>query len=138
MEQTNENQPTKAGKGASIGGFVISLVAIVGWLFVSAAALFAAVLGGGTGLAIGWAVFTLIGVVLSVMGFMAAKKGNGKKGLAIAGLIIGLLAFLLSVRTVFGVMEVKSKIGDSVSTEFNDGLEKLQQYSDSVKTANGE
>ncbi len=138
MEQTNNTAPTNAGKGLGVAGFVISLVALVLWIFVSGAAVLSAVAGGGMGLAIFWAVVSLLGTILSVMGFMKAKAGNGKKGLAIAGLVIGIVATLLSVRTVFAVKTVHETAGD-IGKEFlekmGEGMkEGMEQAMDSLQT----
>lgn len=137
MEQTNNTAPTNAGKGLGVAGFVISLVALVLWIFVSGAAVLAAVAGGGMGLAIFWAVVSLLGTILSVMGFMKAKAGNGKKGLAIAGLVIGLVATLLSVRTVFAVKTVHETTGDlgkELLEKMGEGMkEGMQQAMDSLQ-----
>jgi hypothetical protein len=137
MEQTNNTAPTNAGKGLGVAGFVISLVALVLWVFVSGAAVLAAVAGGGMGLAIFWAVVSLLGTILSIMGFMKAKAANGKKGLAIAGLVIGIVATLLSVRTVFAVKTVHETAGDlgkEILEKMGEGMkEGMQQAMDSLQ-----
>lgn len=138
MEQTNNTAPTNAGKGLGVAGFVISLVALVLWIFVSGAAVLAAVAGGGMGLAIFWAVVSLLGTILSVMGFMKAKAANGKKGLALAGLVIGIVATLLSVRTVFAVKTVHDTAGDlgkEILEKMGEGMkEGMEQAMDSLKS----
>lgn len=126
MEQT---QQTPQGKGLGIAGFVISVIALVLWLFISAAAVLAAALGGGMGLAGFWLIFSLTGLVLSILGMMKLSKTGGKKGLAIAGLVIGLLATGLSASTVFGVMKAheemeKAGLGNGVMDAFTNELEK--------------
>ena len=76
MENTTS---TKAGKGLGVAGFVIALVALVLWIFISGAAVLQAVGGGGMGLAIFWIIVSVSGIALSIIGFMKAKSGNGKK-----------------------------------------------------------
>ncbi|MFL5752651.1 MAG: hypothetical protein ACJ76F_04535 [Bacteroidia bacterium] len=138
MEQTNKK--TGAGKGLSVTGFIIALVALVGWLFASGAAVLAAAFGGGMGLAIGWAVFSFIAAALSIMGLMQARKGNGKKGLGIAGMAIGVIAIALSVRTVFAVKEVQEAskgLGTEMMSAFQNGMEQgLDSLNKEIKAAN--
>jgi hypothetical protein len=107
--QQNVIVTSKAGKRLGVSGFVISLVALVFWLFVSAAAVLSAALGGGMGLASFWLLFSITGLALSVLGFVKANKAGAKKGLAITGLIIGLIATLLSITTVTGVSKAQDE-----------------------------
>ena len=145
MEETNTTQnsngPTKAGKGLGVAGFVISLVALVLWMPISAAAVFAAALGGGMGLAGFWLVVSLLGLALSVMGLMKATKGGGKKGLAIAGLVIGLVASCLAVSTLMGVNKAKVEfdkagLGDQFMNTLKNGMEQgLDSLSSQMNSA---
>lgn len=150
MEETNtqnSNTPTKAGKGLAIAGFVISLVALVLWMPISAAAVFSAAFGGGMGMAGFWLIVSLLGLIFSVMGMMKANKGGGKKGMAIAGLIIGLIASALAVSTVIGVNKAqaefeKAGFGDQFMETFQKGMEQgldslstqMEEALDSLKT----
>lgn len=133
MENTTS---TKAGKGQSIAGFVIALVALVLWIFISGAALLSAVTGGGMGLAIFWIIVSVLGTALSLMGFMKAKNGNGKKGLAITGLILGLVATGLSVRTVFAVNEAHEimagmgDVGKEIMSKMEEGLKDIEEVAE--------
>lgn len=106
---TQQNVNVSTGKGLGVSGFVISLVALVFWLFVSAAAILAAAIGGGMGLASFWLLFSITGLALSVLGFIKANKAGAKKGMAITGLIIGLIATLLSITTVAGVSKAQDE-----------------------------
>ncbi|HWY11132.1 MAG TPA: hypothetical protein VN026_07400 [Bacteroidia bacterium] len=136
MENTTS---TNAGKGLGVAGFVIALVALVLWIFISGAAVLSAVTGGGMGLAIFWIIVSVLGTALSVMGFMKAKSGNGKKGLAITGLILGLIATGLSVRTVFAVKEahaIMAGMGDAgkeMMSKMEEGLKNLNTTVDSLQ-----
>lgn len=138
MEETN-TQNSKAGRGLGIAGFVVSLVAIVLWIPISAAAVVAAALGGGMGIAGFLLVLSLAGLVLSVLGLVKANKGGGKKGLAIAGLVIGLVVTLLSVRTVMGVKEAQAEfekmgLGANTLENLKEGIEKgLDSLSSELK-----
>ncbi len=152
MEETNTSQnsngPTKAGKGLGVAGFVISLVALVLWMPISAAAVFSAALGGGMGLAGFWLVVSLLGLVLSVLGLMKATKGGGKKGLAIAGLVIGLVASSLAVRTLIGVNKAKAEfekvgLGDQFMNTLKTGMEESldslsSQMHDAIDSVNNQ
>jgi hypothetical protein len=148
MEETNtQNSNTKAGRGLGIAGFVVSLVAIVLWMPMSAAAGFAALVGGGTGIAIFLLIMSLAGLIMSVMGLMKANKGGGKKGLAIAGLVIGLIVTILSVYTFIGVNKAKEEaekmgLGSKFEETLKEGMEhgldslanELKEAMDSTKT----
>lgn len=98
MEETTTQKPQ--GKGMAVAGFVIALVALVFYVFVATAVTFAAALGGGYGLGIFWLVLSLAGTGLCVMGMMKLGKTGGKKGLAIAGMIIGIIAVVLTTMLV--------------------------------------
>lgn len=139
--QQNSNTPTKAGKALGVAGFVISLVALVLWMPISAAAVFSAAFGGGMGLSGFWLIVSILGLVLSVLGLMKANKGGGKKGMAIAGLVIGLIASSLAVSTVIGVKKAqaefeKSGLGDKFMETFQKGMEQgLDSLSTEMKEA---
>jgi hypothetical protein len=127
MEENNGSAAkTNAGKGLNVAGFVIALVALVLWIIIAGIATASAVLGGGMGIAIFWLIVSLLGTGLSVMGMMAAGKGNGKKGLGIAGMVIGLVATILSFTTVLGVKKVHDTVGDA-------GKEMFENLADTAK-----
>ena len=98
-------------------------------------ALFAAALGGGTGLSIFWLVLSLTGTILSVMGMMKLGKTGGKKGLATTGMILGIIAILTSAWLVFAVGKVHDKAGD-LGDKFKNAMEKeLNKGMDSLTKA---
>ncbi len=125
MEQTT--QPTAPqGKGMAVAGFVIALVALVFYVFVAGAVTIQAALGGGYGLGIFWLVLSLAGTGLCVMGMMKLGKTGGKKGLAIAGMIVGIIAVVLTVMLVMGIgkiQEASSQYGDQFKDELNKAME---------------
>ena len=125
-ENTGSSAKTNAGKGLNVAGFVIALVALVLWVIIAGIATASAMLGGGMGIAIFWLIVSLLGTGLSVMGMMAAGKGNGKKGLGIAGMVIGIVATILSITTVLGVKKVHDTVGDA-------GKEMLENLGDTAK-----
>lgn len=144
MEETNtqnSNTPTKAGKGLGVAGFVVSLVALILWMPISAAAVFSAAFGGGMGLSGFWLIVSLLGLVFSILGLMKANKGGGKKGMAIAGLVIGLIASSLAVSTVIGVKKAqtefeKAGLGGQFMETFQKGMEQgLDSLSNQMKGA---
>lgn len=139
MEQTNTNTPqTPEGKGMGVAGFVISLVALVIFWIISPMALFSAALGGGMGLAGFWLVLSILGTLLSVMGMDKLGKTGGKKGLAMTGMILGIISILLSVWLIMGVVRVQKEIGDTGKELMNtieQGMkEGIQQAVDSMKS----
>ena len=134
MEQT---QNTSAGKGMGVAGFVISLVAVALWIIIAGMAYIAAAVGGGMGLAIFWTVLSILGFALSFMGFKAAKAGGGKTGLAMTGVVLGLVAVLLSGWMIYNVHFIQTSMGD-LTKGFEEGFDKLKegmnQAFDSLKT----
>ncbi|MCA6364870.1 MAG: hypothetical protein IM638_17700 [Bacteroidetes bacterium] len=102
MDQTNA--PSTKGKGLGVAGMVVSLVALVIAIIpgIGAAALWIAV----------------VGLVLSVVAFfMARGAGNPKKGMMIAGIIMGAVALALAI---YWITAITSALGD-----IKDGLENM-------------
>lgn len=139
MEETNNTPaaPANPGKGLGVAGFVISLVALVLYFIIAPIAGLSALAGGGMGLSIFWTLVSIVGLVLSIMGFMKAKAANGKKGLAIAGLVMGIIVTIMSVRLIFAVNEIHATAGDfgkDLINAMGEGMkEGIQQAMDSVK-----
>ena len=116
----SENSNAPQGKQMAIGGFVLSLVTLVlcSWVFLWAVA---AIVAGGSGwLMYLWLVLALLSVVLSAMGMVKLKKTGGKRGLAIAGLVIGIVASVWCIFLVMG-MEVAA----AAQSEFSDQLQDI-------------
>lgn len=131
MEQT---QQTPQGKGLGVAGFVISLVALVLYFIVSPIVLVQAALGGGWGLGIFWLILSLLGTALSVMGMMKLGKTGGKKGLSIAGMVIGIVAVILTALLVMGISNAQ-KAGEEFGNEFKNAMEQgINQSLDSLNT----
>lgn len=120
MEETTTQKPQ--GKGLAVAGFVISLVALVFYVFVATAVTFAAALGGGYGLGIFWLVLSLAGTGLCVMGMMKLGKTGGKKGLAIAGMIVGIIAVILTAMLVMSIGKIQSA-GGEMGDKFKEAME---------------
>ena len=108
MSEENNAQPQ--GKGLAVGGFILSLVGLIfaTWVAAMNAVSMAATMVetgeiGGKGLMYFWLVLCLGSVVLSVMGMSKLGKTGGKKGLAIAGMIIGIVAVVWSAVLLMGL-----------------------------------
>ncbi len=134
MEQTTQ---TPQGKGMGTAGFVISLVALVLYFPVAIAVTASAILGGGYGLGIFWAIVSLLGTIFSIMGMMKLGKTGGKRGLAIAGLVLGIVASLLSIKLVMGISAIHDA-GGEFGDKFKDAMEQgLNKNLDSSATEMG-
>lgn len=120
MEETTTQKPE--GKGMAVAGFVISLVGLVFYFIIAGIVGLQALAGGGYGLGIFWLVLTLAGTALSVMGMMKLGKTGGKKGLAIAGMIIGIIALVLTVLLVMGISKAQ-QAGGEFGDKFKEAME---------------
>lgn len=127
---TNTTQPQ--GKGMAIFGFVLALVGLIfaGWVFIAAVA--SAATGGSPWLMYFWLVLCIASIVLSVMGMSKLKKTGGKRGLGIAGMIIGIVATVYSIILVVGLAAAIS-LASSASTS---GLDDLQDAMDQLNELN--
>lgn len=122
-EETNAQAPE--GKGMAIGGFVLALVGL----------LLAGAVMGGTYLAMGtkvvayiWVVLCIASVVLSAMAMKKLGATGGKKGLAVAGLVIGIVAVVYSVIVLIGLSAL-----DAGLSELETNLEDLDAAFDDLK-----
>jgi hypothetical protein len=105
---------TSAGKGLGIAGFVLGLVALV-ISFIPCLGMYALFPG-------------IVAVILSVVAFMQANKGNGAKGLIIAAIVVsvigtGIAAYQYSVLSsaTSGLME----LGEELQNMNEEQLEEL-------------
>jgi len=128
-EEITGGQPE--GKGLAVGGFVIALVGLIlaTWIAAINAASMAATYVetgemGGKGLMYFWLVLCLGSVVLSAMGMMKLGKTGGKKGLAIAGLVIGIVATLVSIMWLMG-LDAAAEMVTGTSSSLEDALNNL-------------
>lgn len=116
------------GKGMAVAGFVISLVAIVFAAIVFGSVAINVGLGGGMGFGYFWVVLCLLSVILCSMGMMKLGKTGGKRGLAIAGLVIGLVALIWSVMLLVGINAVSSELHNNGDIQqFQDALNELNE-----------
>ncbi len=100
------------GKGLAVTGFILSLVGLVFSAIVFGIVTAGIAFGGGLGLAYFWLVLCLASVVMSAMGMAKLGKTGGKKGLGIAGLVIGIVALIWSIVLFMGVWAIKAGAGD--------------------------
>ncbi|MFN6077385.1 MAG: hypothetical protein ACK46Y_17660, partial [Fluviicola sp.] len=102
-ETLDTNSTAPQGKGLAVTGFVLALVAIVlnnvmfGIAFVSVG------LGGSAWLMYFWLVVNILSIVLSVMGMSKLKKTGGKRGLGIAGMVIGIVSTVWCIVLTLGI-----------------------------------
>ena len=126
-----EHPPLKVkGKGAGIAGFVISLFALVFWIFAAGIAYFQAILGGGFITAGCWTFLSMVGFVLSITGLIWLRRTKGKPGLAISGVVIGMVALLLCGLMFHQVQKLHS---NQFVNEVNELMEKMKdQMNDTI------
>ena len=110
-----ENSTQPQGKGMAIAGFVISLVGIIfsGMISVMSAA------NGSAMLSIIWVVFCASSVILSAMAMKKLGATGGKKGLAIAGLVVGICATVWAIMCWMAVgqlMQMQGGLQDALDT----------------------
>jgi len=135
----NSNPANNPGKGLGVGGFVIALVSIVGYFVVAGiAALQAVATGGGTGTMIMWSVICALGLLLSFMGYRKSSAVGMKNGIAIAGIVIGAVALILSVWTMIGLKAAAEdpemqKARQELKDAMNDGLNKMEKDIDNMQ-----
>ncbi|MCD6065346.1 MAG: hypothetical protein K0S33_172 [Bacteroidetes bacterium] len=136
MEQTNNTAPQ--GKGLGVTGFVLSLIGLVGYFPIAVIVAAQAMLGGGYGTAIFWLVLCLAGTILSAMGMMKLGKTGGKRGLAITGLILGIVALLLSAWLTIGISKIQaasSQMQDAFGADFQKAMDDAKASADSSMNA---
>jgi hypothetical protein len=108
----------------AVAGFVIALVGLVFYFLIAVAVGAQAMFGGGYGLGIFWLILCATGTLLSVLGMMKLGKTGGKKGLAIAGMIIGILATIMTLFLVMGIGKIH-EVGGNKLGEAMENLENL-------------
>ncbi|AEA45390.1 hypothetical protein [Fluviicola taffensis] len=132
MSENLDTTTTKPqGKGLAVTGFILALVGFMfGWLvyaIITAAAVLAAGMGQKSGMGLGyfWIVLCLAAVIMSAMGMMKLGKTGGKKGLAIAGLVIGIVALIWTVTMHLGVGKAVDA-ANAKGGEFQKQMEELR------------
>lgn len=123
-EEVNVSKPE--GKGLAVSGFIIALVGLVLNLPVMATAL----LSGSKGLAYFWVFVCVLGLVLAIMGMKKLGATGGKKGLAIAGLVIGIVAVLWSLTSAMAIGEASDLVNQAYDQI---DLQDLQDIADELE-----
>jgi hypothetical protein len=127
LDATTATKPQ--GKGLAVTGFILALVGFLfGWLvygIITVAAVAAAAMGQKSGMGLGyfWIVLCVAAVIMSAMGMMKLGKTGGKRGLAIAGLIIGIVALIWTIMLHLGV----GKAIDAANSNSNSIQKQLQE-----------
>jgi hypothetical protein len=115
------------GKGLAVTGFVLSLVGLIFSSWIAAIAVVSIIAGGSAWLMYFWLVLCIASIVLSVMGMSKLGKTGGKKGLGVAGLVIGIVATIYSIILVLG-LSVAAGAADSVGSDaMQDAMEEAMQ-----------
>lgn len=113
------------GKGLAVTGFILALVGLVfGWLVYASLTVAAGIAIGlgqepSMGLGYFWIVLSVAAVAMSAMGMMKLGKTGGKKGLAIAGLVIGLVGLIFTVMMHLGVETAANEVANQAKTQIN-------------------
>lgn len=125
-EENNGVQPQ--GKQMGIAGFVLALVTLVFSSWIAAMAVASIMLGGSPWLMYVWLVLAIVSVVLSAMGMSKLGKTGGKKGLAVAGLVIGIVSVVWCGILVAG-LSVAAAGADTItnSDDWKDAMEQLDE-----------
>jgi hypothetical protein len=120
MEQTNTPVTSTKGKGLGTAGMVIGIVALV-WAVIP-------LFGAGAW----W--LAIVGLVLSIVAFFMANSGNNpKKGMIIAGIVLGVAATSMSFYRVYQVKQAIDAFKD-MGTDFAKNLEtEMKNAVDSLK-----
>jgi len=116
------------GKGMAIAGFIIALAALVLNNVMAGIAVLAIIAGGSGWLMYLWLVVNILGMVLSIMAMVKLKKTGGKRGLAIAGMIIGIVGTVWAIMLVMGLSLAAAASGslndDAFRDAFKEGMQK--------------
>jgi hypothetical protein len=124
MEETNTPVTSTKGKGLGVAGMVIGIVALV-WAVIP-------LFGAGAW----W--LAIVGLVLSVVAFFMAKGGNNpKKGMIIAGIVLGVAATSMSFYRVYQVkqaLDAFKDMGNDFAQEFKEEMKNaLDSLKDEIK-----
>ena len=125
-EENNVSQPQ--GKSMGVAGFILSLVTLLfsSWIAVIATA--SMIAGGSPWLMYFWLVLAIAGVVFSAMGMSKLGKTGGKKGLAIAGLVIGIISVIYCLMLSAGLSAV-----DAAADNYTDIVDGVNESMDALK-----
>lgn len=118
------------GKTMGIAGFVLALVTLIFSSWVAAASVAMMISGGSGWLMYLWLVLALASIVISVMGMSKSKRSGGKRGLAIAGMVIGIVSSVYCLILALGLSAAASMSSSLVNdAEFQDAMQELENLS---------
>lgn len=120
------------GKGMAVGGFVLSLVGLILATWIAGIATLSVIAGGSPWLMYVWVVLCAASVIMSAMAMSKLGKTGGKKGLAVAGLVIGIVATVWSIVLVLGISAAASMAGDSFD-ELNEAMRELEDLNSELE-----
>ena len=95
-----ENQHSNAGQGMGVTALVLGIIGVI-CSFIPCFGLFATFFG-------------VLAIIFGAVGYNQAKRGNGKTGLPVAGIILGCVA------TIFTILWILVFAGAAVSESFQE------------------
>lgn len=124
MSETLDTTSSQApqGKGMAITGFVMAVVGLVLSSWIAAIAVASIILGGSPWIMYLWLVICILSMVLSIMGMSKLKKTGGKRGIGIAGMIIGIVATVYAIILTLGLSAAASMSND-MGSQLRDQLQ---------------
>lgn len=120
----NQNGTAVQGKGLAITGFVLALAGLLLNNVMFGIAVVSIGLGGSGWIMYLWLVVNIVGLILSIMGMSKLKKTGGKRGLGIAGMIIGIVGTVWAVILVLG-MEAAAKLSSDFESRLQNELNNI-------------
>lgn len=127
-ENLDTTAQTPQGKGMAIGGFILALLGLVLANVIAVIAAASIAVGGSPWLMYVWLVLSIASVVMSGMAMGKLGKTGGKKGLAIAGLVIGIVATIWCVILVLGLSVVDAGV-DASGGDAQEMMNRLEEMS---------
>jgi formate-dependent nitrite reductase membrane component NrfD len=125
MSELDATTQVPQGKGMAVAGFIIALAALVLNNVMAGIAILALIAGGSGWLMYLWLVVNILGMVLSIMAMGKLKKSGQKRGLAIAGMIIGIVGTVWAIILCLG-MAAAATMSDTMQSEFQNAMEQAQ------------
>lgn len=123
----SENLEQPQGKGMAVGGFILALVGLVLCSVIAVIAAGMVLTGGSPWLMYVWTVMCIASVIMCAMAMGKLKKSGQKRGLAIAGLVIGIVASTWSIILTLGLGVADSELGDkTIQDEFSKSMKELE------------
>jgi O-antigen ligase len=117
-ETLDTNSTAPQGKGMAVAGFILALVGLVFSGIIAGIAALSIATGGSGWLMYFWLVLCIASVVMCAMGMSKLGKTGGKKGLAIAGLVIGIVATVWAIVLTLGLGAADAAVDGDLGDEF--------------------